>query len=64
MSKLAIHTFGGYANAQLRRLENKALRTVSQEKQEELSKCIIEQQKTTGSLIDLIYELKAQIGKM
>lgn len=35
LSKLAIHTFGGYANAQLRRLENKASRTISQEKQEE-----------------------------
>lgn len=43
-------------------LEN--LLKISQEKQEELSKCIIEQQKTTGSLTDLIYELKAQIGKM
>ena len=31
---------------------------------EELSKRILEQQKTTGSLTDLIYELKAQIGKM
>lgn len=43
-------------------LEN--LLKISQEKQEELSKCIIEQQKTTGSLTDIIYELKAQIGKM
>ena len=25
LSKLAIHTFGGYANAQLRRLENNSL---------------------------------------
>lgn len=43
-------------------LEN--LLKISQEKQEELSKCIIEQQKTTGSLTDIIYELKAQIDKM
>ena len=36
---------------------------ISQEKQEELSKCIIEQQKTIGSLTDIIYELKAQVEK-
>ena len=42
-------------------LEN--LLKISQEKQEELSKCIIEQQKTTGSLTDIIYELKAQVEK-
>lgn len=35
LSKLAIHTFGGYANAQLRRLENKAARTVGQEQREQ-----------------------------
>ena len=35
LSKLAIHTFSGYANAQLRRLENKAARTISQAKNEE-----------------------------
>lgn len=33
LSKLAINSFGGYANAQLRRLNNKAARTVSQEQQ-------------------------------
>lgn len=31
LSKKAIHTFGGYANAQLRRLENKAARLVCQD---------------------------------
>lgn len=30
LSKKAVHTFGGYANAQLRRLENKSARLVSQ----------------------------------
>lgn len=34
LSKAAIHSFGGYANAQLRRLENKAARLVSQSQQE------------------------------
>lgn len=34
LSKRAIHSFGGYANAQLRRLENKAARIVSQSQQE------------------------------
>lgn len=34
LSKVAIHSFGGYANAQLRRLENKAARLVSQTQQE------------------------------
>lgn len=43
-------------------LEN--LLKISQETQEELCKRIIEQQKTTGSLTDLIDELKAQIDKM
>ena len=43
-------------------LEN--LLKISQETQEELSKRIIEQQKTIGSLTDIIDELKAQIGKM
>lgn len=33
LSKRAIHSFGGYANAQLRRLENKAARLVSQSQQ-------------------------------
>lgn len=31
LSKRAINSFGGYANSQLRRLENKASRTASQE---------------------------------
>lgn len=35
LSKAAIHTFGGYAKDQLRRLENKASRISSQVKQEE-----------------------------
>lgn len=34
LSQTAIHSFGGYANAQLRRLENKAARLVSQSQQE------------------------------
>ena len=35
LSKRAIHSFGGYANSQLRRMENKAARCVSQTKMEE-----------------------------
>lgn len=35
LSKRAIHAFGGYANSQLRRMENKAARNVSQAKMEE-----------------------------
>lgn len=35
LSKRAIHSFGGYANSQLRRMENKAARYVSQTKMEE-----------------------------
>lgn len=34
LSKIAIHSFGGYANQQLRRLDNKANRLVGQEQQE------------------------------
>jgi predicted nucleotidyltransferase len=34
LSKKCIHSFGGYANAQLRRLDNKAARLVSQSEQE------------------------------
>lgn len=34
LSKNCIHSFGGYANAQLRRLDNKAARLVSQSEQE------------------------------
>lgn len=35
LSKRCIHSFGGYANAQLRRLDNKAARLVSQSQQEQ-----------------------------
>lgn len=35
LSKVCIHTFGGYASSQLRRLENKAARLISQEKNEQ-----------------------------
>lgn len=35
LSKRAIHSFGGYANTQLRRMENKAAREVGQAKMEE-----------------------------
>lgn len=35
LSKRAIHSFGGYANSQLRRMENKAARELSQTKMEE-----------------------------
>ena len=35
LSKLAIQSFGGYASQQLRRLDNKSVRTVEQEKQEQ-----------------------------
>jgi predicted nucleotidyltransferase len=34
LSKKCVHSFGGYANAQLRRLDNKAARLVSQSEQE------------------------------
>lgn len=34
LSKKAVHSFGGYATAQLRRLSNKAVRTVEQEQRE------------------------------
>lgn len=34
LSKIAVHSFGGYANAQLRRLENKSARMVAQSEQE------------------------------
>lgn len=35
LSKRAINAFGGYANSQLRRLENKASKTASQDKEEQ-----------------------------
>ena len=34
LSKVATHSFGGYANSQLRKLDNKAIRNVDQAKQE------------------------------
>ena len=34
LSKKAVHSFGGYANSQLRRLDNKAVRLVNQEQRE------------------------------
>ena len=34
LSKKAVNAFGGYANSQLRRLDNKAVRLVEQEKRE------------------------------
>lgn len=34
LSKRAVHSFGGYATAQLRRLDNKAIRLVNQEQRE------------------------------
>ena len=35
LSKRAIHSFGGYANSQLRRLDNKSIRLVEQSKREQ-----------------------------
>ena len=35
LSKKAVHSFGGYANSQLRRLDNKAMRLVEQAEQEQ-----------------------------
>lgn len=35
LSKRAVHSFGGYANSQLRRLDNKAVRLVGQEQREQ-----------------------------
>lgn len=35
LSQIAVHSFGGYANAQFRRLENKAARLVTQSEQEQ-----------------------------
>ena len=35
LSKRAAHSFGGYASAQLRRLDNKAVRLVNQEQREQ-----------------------------
>lgn len=34
LSQICVHTFGGYAGSQLRRMENKAVRTVDQEHRE------------------------------
>lgn len=35
LSKIAVHSFGGYANSQLRRLDNKSARSLGQKQQEE-----------------------------
>ena len=47
LSKRAIHSFGGYANSQLRRLENRAARTMEQSKREEFILRSIENAKYT-----------------
>jgi predicted nucleotidyltransferase len=47
LSKRVINTFGGYANAQLRRLDNKAMRTVGQYEQEKHILHSIENASTT-----------------
>lgn len=47
LSKRAIHSFGGYANSQLRRLENRAARTMEQAKREEFILRSIENAKYT-----------------
>lgn len=47
LSKRAIHSFGGYSSAQLRRLENRAARTMEQTKREEFILRSIENAKYT-----------------
>lgn len=47
LSKRAIHSFGGYASSQLRRLENRAARTMEQTKREEFILRSIENAKYT-----------------
>ena len=47
LSKRAIHSFGGYAGSQLRRLENRAARTMEQSKREEFILRSIENAKYT-----------------
>ena len=47
LSKRAIHSFGGYASSQLRRLENRAARTMEQSKREEFILRSIENAKYT-----------------
>ena len=47
LSKRAIYSFGGYANSQLRRLENRAARTMEQTKREEFILRSIESAKYT-----------------
>lgn len=47
LSKRAIHSFGGYSSAQLRRLENRAARTMEQSKREEFILRSIENAKYT-----------------
>lgn len=47
LSKRAIHSFGGYASSQLRRLENRAAKTMEQSKREEFILRSIENAKYT-----------------
>lgn len=49
LSKVAVHSFGGYANSQLRRLNNKAMRTTSQ---------IEKEQYILNSINNAMYDLK------
>lgn len=51
LSKKCVHSFGGYANAQLRRLDNKAARLVGQSQQE---KHIL------GSIENAMYDFKSK----
>lgn len=52
LSKKAVHSFGGYANAQLRRLDNKAARLVGQEQRE---------QHVLNSILHASYDFKPSI---
>ena len=51
LSKVATHSFGGYATSQLRRLDNKAMRTVSQAEKE---------QHILNSVNNAMYDLKTR----
>ena len=55
LSKKAIYSFGGYANQQLRRLENKSIRNIEQEKQE---------QHILGTINSLEYVFKERYAEM
>lgn len=55
LSKKAIYSFGGYANQQLRRLENKSIRTLEQERQE---------QHILGTINSLEYIFKERYAEM